>query len=153
MKNNRFDSVIMMWISFALAIIAVLMMFVPVYKIEGQVYNAINGFFGSTTENGSWPTFVGYMLILVGALLVGFLALPFFEPSYGAEKLLLIVASILELVGIALVMCAVIWWCLLNGKAELITHKNYIPLAGAYITGGLSLLSIFSNFYAIKLDK
>ena len=153
MKNNKLDSVVFMWIGFALAILAVLMMFVPVYKIEGQIYNAVNGFFGSYTEVGSWPTFVGYMLILVGGLLTAYVALPFFEPSYSGEKLLLIIASVLEAVGIALVMCAVVWYCLLNGQPELITHSGYYPLAGAYITGSLSLLAIACNAYALHLDR
>lgn len=155
MKNNRLSSVVFMWIGFASAIIATLMMFVPLYSIGGQIHTVIvnGGFFGNVSENGAWPTFIGFMLILIGGLLTGFLALPSIQPTYSFEKLLLIISSILEIVGIVLVMCCVIWWCLLNGQPSLISHYGYYPKAGSYVASGLALVTVACNLYAIKLDK
>jgi len=155
MKHERFDSVVFMWISFALVVIAVLMMFVPLYSIEGQVLSATvnGGFFGNALHQGAWPSFIGYMLILAGGIITAILGLPFSQPSYEGEKLILIIASALECLGIALVMTCVVWYCLLNGQPELITHSGYYVQAGSYITSGLALLAIVCNVRAILLDK
>ena len=155
MKHDRFDSVVFMWISFALVVIAVLMMFVPLYSAEGQIFSATHngGFFGNALHQGAWPSFIGYMLILVGGIMTAVLGLPMSQPSYEGEKLTLIIASALEFLGIALVMTCVVWYCLINGQPELITHSGYTVLAGSYITSGLTVLAILCNVRAILLDK
>lgn len=153
--KDKLDSVVYMWISFGLIVVAVLMMFVPLYTAEGVVFSATHngGFFGNALHEGAWPSFIGYMLILVGGLITGVLALPFVEPSYEGEKLVLVVASILEFIGAALVMTCVVWYCLLNGQPELITHSGYYIQAGSYITMSFSVLAIACNVRAIILDK
>ena len=156
MNNNKLDSVVFMWISFGLTLLAVLMMFVPAFIAEGQTYNAISGFFNSEsgTYKGAWPAFIGYMLILAGGLATGVLALPTIQPSYGAEKLTLLIASVLEAIGIFLVMMCVVWWCLLNyGNVDYVTHSGYHLHAGSYICGSLSILAILCNIRALFLDR
>ena len=153
--REKFDSVVYMWISFGLIVVAVLMMFVPLYTAEGVVFSATHngGFFGNALHEGAWPSFIGYMLILVGGIITGVLALPFIQPSYQGEKLVLIAASAIECIGIALVMTCVVWYCLLNGHPELITHAGYTVHAGSYITTGLTILAVACNTRAILLDK
>ena len=153
--KDRLDSVVYMWISFGLILIAVLVMFVPLYAAEGQVFSATNngGFFGNAVHEGAWPSFIGYMLILVGGLATGVLALPMIEPSYQLEKLVLIIASALEFLGVGLVMTSVVWYCILNGQPELITHSGYYLMAGSYITLSFATLAICCNARAIFLDR
>ena len=155
MKKSRLDSVACMWISFGLIVVAVLMMFVPLYTIEGQVLSATvnGGFFGNYSHDGAWPAFLGYMLILGGGLMTAVLAMPFVQPSYFVEKLILIFASALEFIGVALVVTVVVWYCLINGQPELITHSGYALHAGGYITAVFTVLAIFYNVKAIVIDK
>ena len=146
--KDRLDSVVYMWISFGLIFLAVLMMFVPTFQAEGQTYNIVTSF------EHCWPSFIGYMLILVGGIMTAILALPNVQPSYDGEKLFLIVASALEVVGVALVMTCVLWWSILSyGKPEYITHSGYFIHAGSYITMSLSALAVACNVRALWLDK
>ena len=146
--KDRLDSVAYMWISFGLIFLATLMMFVPTFKAEGQTYNIVSSF------QYCWPSFIGYMLILVGGLMTAVLALPTVQPSYGGEKLILILASVLEFIGAALVMTCVLWFAVLRyGKPEYITHAGSLIHAGSYITPSLSALAICCNCRALWLDK
>ena len=87
--KDNVSSKVFMWIGFGLAVLAVLMMFVPglehfqVLATKDRFWNitgATHGF-----ENGIWPVFVGYMLVLVGALILLVLALPFVNPQGKTE--------------------------------------------------------------------
>ena len=154
-KESRFDSVVYMWIAFGITIAATLMMFVPQYMIEGQIMSATvnGGFFGNSLHEGAWPSFIGYMAILLGGIITGVLALPFVRVSYKMECFILLCASALELIGIALISMAVVWYCFINGQPKLITHAGYVLQAGAYIADVLALLAIICNVRAILLDK
>lgn len=156
MKESKFDSVVFMWFSFGLIVLATLMMFVPTFVAEGQTYNAVSGYFNSASGSyqGAWPSFLGYMLVLLGGLMTGILALPMVRPSYTVEKLVLILASILEVVGVVLIMTAVVWWCLINyGNTDYITHSGYNLQAGSYITTVLAFLAVTCNIRALFLDR
>ena len=146
--KDKLDSVVYMWISFGLIFLATLMMFVPTFVAQSQPYNIVTSF------EFAWPSFIGYMLILVGGLATGVLALPTVQPSYGGEKLVLLISSVLEVIGVTLVMLAVVWWCLLNyGNADYVTHSGYYLHAGSYITASLSALAIACNVRALILDR
>lgn len=154
MKKQQISSVAIMWISFALTIISVLVMFVPLMQCQGTVYAAAcnNAFFGNSIIKGAWPSFIGYMLVLVSSIMVMILALPFFQPSFQAEKCILITATVLDVVGSALIWMIVLFWCAFNGNLSTMMSGQYFPLAGTYIAGILSLVGAGLNIYALKLD-
>lgn len=148
MKESRFDSVFYMWSSFGLAVAATLMMFVPTLVIESQPYNIVSAF-----EN-VWPSFIGYMLILLGGIITGVIALPFIQISFKLEKIVLIISTSLYCLGMALVMLCVVWYCLsVYGNADYIYHAGYYVQAGGYITAVLTVLAMCSNVRALLLDR
>jgi len=154
--KDKLDSVVFMWISFGLVILAVLMMFVPLFVAQGQTYNVVSGCFNSASGayKGAWPTFVGFMLILVGGLMTGVLALPSIQPSYTGEKLVLVLASVLEVLGATLIMTSLLWWCLLNyDNLDYVTHSGYYLQAGSYIAMIFSVLAVSCNVRALLLDR
>lgn len=149
MKKTQLSSVVFMWITFALGIVGILMMFVPCLYINAVPTAASSIFFPVGTRGGAWPSFIGYLLIGLGSLLTAFVALPFFQPSRGLEMKLLFTATGLIFVGAILVMLLKVFYAAANSWS---TYPLYTLLAGPYITMGLSVFAIASNIYAIKLD-
>ena len=96
---KKLSSVFYMWVGLGFGLLAVLMMFVPFVKMSGDILAAKSLFFGNEVYGGAWPSFVGFMFILVGALMMGIMALPMIQPSSQTEKIVLISAGVLLLVG------------------------------------------------------
>lgn len=149
MKKTQLSSTVFMWITLGLGIVGILMMFVPCLNINATPRTAASIFFSEGTRNGVWPTFIGYMFILIGALLTGFVALPMFQPSRQKEMILLFTATGLIVIGTVLVMLIGVFYDLFNNNNPL---NIYTVLAGPYITLGFSVFATASNVMAIKLD-
>lgn len=154
--KDSLSSVVFMWIGVGLAIIATLMMFVPGIQ-GGSIASSAAIFWGPVTAGvysqavnvGAWPAFVGYMLILLGGLILAVLALPFVQPSAKAEKITCIVSGICLLAGAVLVFLTTTIFVSLNG----LDAKLYTQLAGPYIAGSLALLALGCDVAVIILDR
>ena len=147
---KKLSSVFYMWFGLGLGVLAVLMMFVPFASYDsGTTIAARHLFWGVGQSGGAWPAFVGYMLILLGALMTGLLALPFIQPTIKAEKIVLISSIALILVGVILVGLITVEYSLLGGTFY--SNLDYF-LAGFYLTIFFSLGAIAMNVIALVLD-
>lgn len=148
MKN--LSSVFYMWIGLGLGLLSVLMMFVPFAVYDGGTIIAARHMFWSLGESGgAWPAFVGYMLILVGALMTGVMALPFIQPTIKAEKIVLISSAIAIFVGAILVGLVTVEYPLLGGTFY--AHLDYFH-AGFYLTMIFAIGAIAMDVIALVLD-
>ncbi len=148
MKN--LSSVFYMWVGLGLGILSVFMMFVPFAVYDGgTVIAARHMFWGLGESGGAWPAFVGYMLILVGALMMGVMALPFIQPTIKAEKIVLIFSIGAILVGLILVGLISVEYPLLGGTFY--NHLDYFH-AGFYLTIVFGLGAIAMDVIALVLD-
>lgn len=148
MKN--LSSVFYMWVGLGLGVLSVLMMFVPFAVYDGgYVIPARYLFWASGVSGGAWPAFVGYMLILVGALMMGVMALPFIQPTIKAEKIVLISSAAAILIGLILVGLISVEYPLLGGTFY--SHLDYFH-AGFYLTLVFGLGAIAMDVIALVLD-
>ena len=147
---KKLSSVFYMWIGLALGVIAVLMMFIPFAVYDGgTVIAARHMFWGLGTEGGAWPAFVGYMLILVGAIAMGVMALPFIQPTIKAEKIVLISSGSLILLGTILACLVTVLYPLMGGTYY--ANFNYFH-AGFYLTLVFGLGAVAMDVIALVLD-
>ena len=148
---KKLSSVFYMWVGFGTGIIATLAMFLPFIARDGGTYRATSFFFNNTFdfEKGAWPSFVGFMLILVAAIALGVMALPFLQPSAKVEKIVLISAAGCALVGTIL---AVLLKSLYGAFNPDIAYSLSNYLAGFYFTLIFGLLTVASTVVAIVLD-
>ena len=148
MKN--LSSVFYMWVGLGLGILSVFMMFVPFAVYDGgTVIAARHMFWGLGESGGAWPAFVGYMLILVGALMMGVMALPFIQPTIKGEKIVLISSAAAILVGAILVGLITVEYPLLGGTFY--NNFDYFHV-GFYLTMVFSLGAIAMDVVALVLD-
>ena len=148
MKN--LSSVFYMWVGLGLGVLSVLMMFIPFASFDGgTIIAARHMFWGIGQSGGAWPAFVGYMLILVGALMMGVMALPFIQPTIKAEKIVLISSAIAILVGMILVGLITVEYSLLGGTFY--SHLDYFHV-GFYLTMVFGLGAIAMDVIALVLD-
>lgn len=148
MKN--LSSVFYMWVGLGLGVLSVLMMFVPFAVYDGGTVIAARHMFWTVGESGgAWPAFVGYMLILLGALMMGVMAMPFIQPTIGAEKIVLISSSALILIGAVLVGLISVEYPLLGGTFY--SHLDYFH-AGFYLTMVFACGAIAMDVVALVLD-
>ena len=146
---KKLSSVFYMWVGLGLGVLAVLMMFIPFASYDGGFTLSASGmFWGMGSYGGAWPSFVGYMLILVGALSMGVMALPFIQPTIKAEKIVLISSAAAILVGVILVGLTSVWYSAFNGAYD---HLDYF-LPGFYLTLFFSLGAIAMDAMALWLD-
>ena len=139
-----------MWVGLGLGIFSVLMMFVPFAVYDGgTIIAAQHMFWAFGQSGGAWPAFVGYMLILVGALMMGVMALPFIQPTIKAEKIVLISSACAILVGLILVGLISVEYQALGGT--LYSHLDYFH-AGFYLTIVFGLGAIAMDIIALVLD-
>ena len=151
--KDNVSSKVFMWIGFGLAVLAVLMMFVPglehfqVLATKDRFWNVTGATHGF--ENGIWPVFVGYMLVLVGALILLVLALPFVNPQGKTELIALLVAAICLLAGAVLIYLTRIFYVTLNPKID---GMVVTQLAGPYLGGSFAVLAFACDGVAFYLD-
>ena len=156
-KDNM-SSVVFMWIGFGLAVVAVLMMFVP--GIEYLHISASKDIFfnvagGDTHANlhGAWPVFMGYMLLVLGGLILAVLGLPFINKDGGkAEKIALLSAGIALLAGTVLVFLTKVIYVGIQGNDLVGSKDAYTQLAGPYVAGALGALAFICDGVAFYLD-
>ena len=152
---KRLSSVRFMAFSVVLGLLSLLMMFVPLFKAGGTVYNATTGFFDSGSgiagTNGAWPAFVGFMLILVSTAAVFIISLPI-KISFGVEKLVLIGGSILDLIGLVLIMLITVEWCGINNWIMSPSNGAWL-YPGSYLASFFALLAVCCNVQAYRLEK
>ena len=145
---KKLSSVFYMWIGLALGILAVLMMFVPIASYSGTTLAATHMFWGEGQSGGAWPAFVGYMFILVGAIMTGVMALPIIQPTVKAEKIVLITSGALILVGVILVSLITVEYSANNGYYD---YFDYF-LPGYYLTLVFGLGAAGMDVVALVLD-
>lgn len=147
---KKLSSVFYMWVGLGLGLLAVLMMLIPFARYDGNtIIAARHMFFSVGQSGGAWPAFVGYMFILVGALMTGVMALPFIQPSIKAEKIVLISSAALIFVGAILVGLITVEYPLLGGTFY--SHLDYF-LPGFYLTLVFSIGAIAMDVVALVLD-
>ena len=160
--QTQVSSVVFMWFSVVLSLIALLMMFVPQIHYFGRDYAATynNLFFngkissGSIYSIGAWPSFVGYILIAIAVVVIFVLALPTFQPSFETEKIMLFGGIGLNTLGSLLVWFTLIWYAIAQGETNFLGNWDYCYMQpGVYIAGSLSLLSALSCFKAYRIDS
>ena len=145
---KKLSSVFYMWVGLGFGLLAVLMMFVPVAQLAGSIVSSKEMFFGNEVYGGAWPSFVGYMFILVGALMMGVMALPMIQPSSQTEKIVLISAGALLLVGGVLVGLIHVLYEANNGFAPYL--DNYC--AGYFLALSFTAVAIAMDVIALVLD-
>ena len=145
---KKLSSVFYMWVGLGFGLLAVLMMFVPVAQLSGSIVSSKELFFGNGVYGGAWPSFVGYMFILVGALMMGVMALPFIQPSSSTEKIVLISAGALLLVGGVLVGLIHVLYEANNGFHPYL--DNYC--AGYFLALSFTAVAIAMDVVALMLD-
>ena len=153
---RKLNSVWFMGFSVVLGLLATLMMVVPLFKAGGTVYNCNNAFFDSGSGllgyKGAWPSFIGFMLIVVTTIAVFIISLPVVNISFKTEKIVLIGGSVLEVIGLILIMLITVFWNGFNGWNY--DMGNGINLyVGSYLAAGFSLLAVCCNVIAYRYDK
>ncbi len=150
--KDKISSVVFLWIGAGLALIAMLMIPAPalsygtVLSSGALFWNIDNSF-----DYGNWTMFVGYMLILVAGLMMAALAIPTFQPAAKVEKIILIIAGSMLVVGIILLCLFRVIFLAMNGW--LFTMANvYTPYAGPFIAAGLAFLALGCDITALALD-
>ena len=144
---KKLSSVFYMWVGLGFGILAVLMMFVPtVYA--ARTLSAAQMFWGYGQYGGAWPAFMGYMFILIGALMTGVMALPFIQPSVKTEKIVLISSLVLTLAGMILVGLIYVEYSANNGPYR---YFDYF-LAGYYLTLIFAAILAACDVMALVLD-
>ena len=148
---KKLSSVFYMWVGFGTGLIATLSMFLPYIGRDGGIYRATSFFFNNSFgfEKGAWPSFIGFMLILVAAIGLGVMALPFLQPSAKVEKIVLISVAGCALVGTIL---AVLLKPIYGGFNPDISYSLSNYLAGFYFTLIFGLLTVAASVMAIVLD-
>ncbi len=151
--KNKLNSVVFMWIGFAIGILAVLMMFAPGLKALGSVYSSSDLFWGNKPglAIGVWPVFVGYMLILIGSLIMAIVAMPFVRINIKCEASLLIISTIILFIGAALVYCLKPLLLSMNDY-NYDMWVNYVQYPGPYLAGSFAILSGICSIIALKFD-
>ncbi|MFA7032082.1 MAG: hypothetical protein WC201_00750 [Bacilli bacterium] len=153
---KKLSSIFYMWFGFGAAIASVLAMFLPFIRVDNADKPATFFFFNGVggLTYGAWPSFVGFMLILVAGLALGIMALPIVQPSAKMEKIVLISAFVSLVVGFFLVAFMGVMYTWLN--TSVIAHPTSpiitYYLAGFYITLICAGLAAVANFIALKLD-
>jgi len=149
---KKLSSAFFMWFGFGLAIAAVLAMFLPCIEVT-NVEMACARFWdvtGSMQNKGAWPSFIGYMLILVGGLTMGVIAFPSLEIEAKTEKIVLISAGAAILVGTILALLEGPFLMAMNPKDS--KFKDIIYHTGMYITGVFGVAAVVMDAIALKLD-
>ena len=145
---KKLSSVFYMWVGLGFGLLAVLMMFVPVAQLAGSIVSSKELFFGNEVYGGAWPSFVGYMMILIGALMMGIMALPMIQPSAQTEKIVLISAGVLLLVGGVLVGLIHVLYEANGGFAPYL--DNYC--AGYFLALSFTGIALAMDVIALVLD-
>lgn len=147
---KKLTSIFFMGLATALAVLAVLTMFLPFLEVNGSVVSAASVFWssGARTIKGAWPSFVGFMLILASAIALLVLSLPFVQPSAKVEKIVLISLLSALTLGFILVALTAVFYSSFNPVE--VSHIVLYP--GYYIFMILTLCSIGSTLRALVLD-
>ena len=138
--KDKLPSTFYKWFAFGLGIVSVLAMFLPFMNDEFLATRDATAFFWDVgTVKGAWPAFVGFMLILVGAIAIGVFATPFINVSEKVEKIVLISSVAAMFVGIILVIFLQGMYSGFNGGRIGMTLSDFTYQAGFYIsvTAGL----------------
>lgn len=152
--KDKLNSVIFMSIGCVIAIIAVLLMFAPGLEIINGVYSSADFFWnkdGANLSVGAWPIFVGYMLMLVGGLILGAIALPVVKISSKLEKVLLIIAILALLIGSIGIMFIKEIALLMNSVPSSM-YSLYSTCAGPYVAGSFGLVSAICGGISLAFD-
>ena len=146
---KRLSSVFYMWVGLGFGLLAVIMMFVPVASLSGgYIVAAKDLFWGDGVNGGAWPSFVGFMLIFVGALAMGVMALPMIQPSTSTEKIVLISSGAAILVGGILVGLIYVFYHANNGFYSFLDSYH----AGYFLALSFAAIAIVADVMALVLD-
>ncbi|MCQ2814945.1 MAG: hypothetical protein MJ227_01455 [Bacilli bacterium] len=166
-KIKDLPSTVFMIIGFVLAALSVLMMFAPALKIGGNNLNAVQLFWNEPLEgvrnrmlddinnlnvqNGAILSFVGYMLIVLGAVIMGVMALPFVQPSARGEKIVLGLAGLSLLAG--MIMVFTIGNQFYSVNPDLARFGISVTLEGGTVVAGIfAILAFGCDAFAMYLD-
>lgn len=151
--KGKLNSVMFLWIGFGLAIVTMIMIAIPAIEIPILgIKNSAEIFWDqSPGMKGNWPLFVGYLAILLGGLMMGFTALSFVQPSALVEKIILIAAGVLFVLGIVLLASFKEIYMSMNditGTAQKLVDAHPGPYIGAGLAGG----ALVADAVALALD-
>ena len=149
--KDKLSSAVFLWIGAGLVLIAMIMIVVPALDIQG-IKNSGELFWNQTgLYDGVWPMFVGYMLVLVAGLLMAVIAIPTFQPSAGVEKIILIIAGAMLVIGIVLICLFKVMFVAINGWAS--GYGDVLTLyPGPFIAAALAFLALGCDVTALALD-
>lgn len=149
--KDKISSVVFLWIGAGLAIIAMIMIGVPAIEVDGTKNSGQIFWDFVPTFKGVWPMFVGYMLVLVAGLLMAVIAIPTFQPSASVEKIVLIIAGAMLVLGIVLICLFKVVFVAINGWAS--GYSDVLSLyPGPFIAAGLAFLALGCDITALALD-
>lgn len=149
---RKYSSIFYMWIGFGAGIIATLSMFMPYLSREGGIYRATSFFYNNNWgfEKGAYLSLVGFIFILLAAIGLGALALPFVQPSAKVKKLILISLICLSFSGMLFALLLKPIYAGLNPTVPYYVLGHY--LAGFYFTLIFGLFTTASGVVALLLD-
>lgn len=147
--REKLSSVVFLWIGFGLVLVTMVFIAFPAIEVEfeGIVTSADIFWRRVPVWVGNWPMFVGYMSILVGGILMGSMALSFVQPSALTEKIILLVAGGLLLLGVILVFCFKETFFAVNGW-ESVRDVYW----GPYVAASIATLALACDGVALALD-
>jgi hypothetical protein len=147
--REKLSSVVFLWIGFGLVLVTMVFIAAPAIEVEfeGVVNSAAIFWRRVPVWVGNWPMFVGYMSILVGGILMGSMALSFVQPSALTEKIILLVAGGLLLLGVILVFCFKETFFAVNGW-ESVRDVYW----GPYVAASIATLALACDGVALALD-
>lgn len=149
--KDKLSSAVFLWIGAGLVLIAMIMIGVPAIEVDGTRNSGQIFWDFIPTFKGVWPMFVGYMLVLVAGLLMAVIAIPTFQPSAGVEKIILIIAGAMLVIGIVLICLFKVLFVVMNGWAS--SYSDVLTLyPGPFIAAALALLALGCDVTALALD-
>ena len=154
--TETLSSVWYMGFAFLFGLIAMLMMFAPAFYntcVGFRPYAATEVFFDAAggLVKGAWPAFLGYMLVTLGFVATGIIALPIIRPSAKLEKVILIGSVICEFAGLILVSLILVEYNGFNNVASEIAAKSYLK-GGTISFIVFDILTMCSTAMAALLD-
>lgn len=155
MKNKSHSR----WIKWAVAIIGIVgfcMMFCYQMKSTLGVGNATNWtfqevLFGEGGYTGATGGFIGYLLLLIGGLLVGAMGCVLYEKRR-LNFVLTLLGSVIMLVGVFLVFNTVNFFVAGNANNILISKGSHNITTGEIMGGILGIFGVLAGFYAVCID-
>jgi hypothetical protein len=148
--KEKINNTLFLWIGVGLVVLTMIMIGIPAIEVDGT-RNSGEIFWNQVASwQGSWPLFLGYMLVLAAGISMGLIAIGVINIDQLMQRIILICAAVLLLIGAILMFAFKEIFLEINGWSQMANiYKTY---AGPYIAGSLSVVASLSAITAIALD-